>query len=255
MSNESTPDNVGFVYRKDGLNNSKFQLFFWLKIFLTPLVLAIGFILWYLTTQTAVITVVGEGRAYATPEVAKFALNISAIGNTSQDALNSAKLKFNAIKEQLKSNGILEEDITTSTFSVTSAVTGQAVDISALNLGQRAQVVVGVDSRYPEKVEELIASVLTNGVSLLSSPVYTTNNPEELEAQAREKAIQNAREKAEAIAKKFGRRLGKMISYNDTSTTSQTGTPLTKQTMDVQTGQSANQAEILRFVQVSFRSY
>lgn len=222
-----------------------------LKIFLVPILLIIGFFVWNYNSQTSVITVIGEGRAQAVPEIAKFALSISATGNSSEQALSNAKLKLASIRETLLANGVSEDGITTSTFSVSRAVTTPS---DTLSLGYRATSAIGIESPDPANAENLVGNLLTTGVTLVAPPTYTTKDLESLEKKARDEAIEDAKRKGKEIAKKFRKRLGKMISFTDTSTQSQAGTAITKTTTDSQ-GTTFNQVEITRFVQVSFRGY
>lgn len=58
---------------------------------------------------------------------------------------------------------------------------------------------------------------------------YLPDNPEEVGASLREKAIANARDKAEQIAKASGGRVGRVISVSETGNTSETGSSVTSE--------------------------
>ena len=53
------------------------------------------------------------------------------------------------------------------------------------------------------------------GVSNLSGPNFTIDDEDGLKAQARKKAIDDAREKAEALAEDLGVRLGRIASFSE----------------------------------------
>lgn len=218
-----------------------------LKTVLLPAIILIAIILLYINSQTSVITVIGEGRAGVTPEIVRFTLSIAGSGATAEEAFNNGKNRVREVKDTLARSGVTESDITSSTVSVTRGVT---------TVGYRAGTVMQVSSRQPDTAESLLIQLLSSSLDVrLISPVsYTTEDPIVLENQARAAAIADAREKAKAIAKQFGKRLGSMVSFADVSPV-QAGTTLTSTAIDEETGLASNQAEVLRQVQVSFRSY
>ena len=53
------------------------------------------------------------------------------------------------------------------------------------------------------------------GANQIGGLSFTIDEPEQLRQQAREKALQNAKEKAEALAKVAGVKLGKLVSFEE----------------------------------------
>ena len=59
-----------------------------------------------------------------------------------------------------------------------------------------------------------IKTELTN-ITEISGPTFTVDEPDQLEAQAKEKAIAEARDKARATAKALGMSLGEVVQYSE----------------------------------------
>ena len=57
----------------------------------------------------------------------------------------------------------------------------------------------------------------TSGVSNLSGPNFTIDNQDSLQMQARKKAIDDAKTKAQSLARDLGVSLGKISSFSDSN--------------------------------------
>jgi len=64
-------------------------------------------------------------------------------------------------------------------------------------------------------VGKIMQGLGTLGVSDLNGPNFSIDNEDALKAQARKKAIDDAKEKAATLAKDLGVRLGKITSFSE----------------------------------------
>lgn len=197
------------------------------------------------------ITVVGQGEAKGKPDIARTSLGVEAVAPTVQEAMNQTTAKMNAIMDALKKNGVAEKDIKTANFSISmERPYPEAVPVPAPYLspapaaappkpGTKAAAapsapaapvapvpqVPATTYRVNNTVEIVIRDVAKTGAILQAAVDAGANNVwnvsfglddmRPLEADARAKAVEDARARAEALAKLEGLTLGKVISVSE----------------------------------------
>lgn len=191
-----------------------------------------------------VITVSGEGEVFAVPDIAEFTYAVFAEAKTVADAQEAAAQKGNAVLAFLKSNGVSEKDIKTTSYSANpkyewtnqptplgaeiqpmgGSVTGSAgVAYPEYYPGPRNQVIVGYEVRQTvtvkvrdtEKVGALLAGVGEKGATDIYGPTFTIDDEDELQREARKEAIADAQEKAKQLADDLGVRLVRVVSFSE----------------------------------------
>lgn len=171
-------------------------------------------------SETRSITVSGEGEVFATADIATFNYSVRERGETVAEAENLATKKWNQILDYLDDAGVKEEDIKTTGYSISPVYENVSSsgfrfdndrEIVAYTVTQTAQVKV----RDTDKTGEILSSVGDFEVNNLSGISFTIDDESELMAEAREKAIENAREKAKTLARNLGVGLDDVISYNE----------------------------------------
>ncbi len=83
--------------------------------------------------------------------------------------------------------------------------------------GYEASESITVKVRNTDNVGKIMQGLGTIGVSNLSGPNFTIDNPDALQTQARKLAIDDAKSKAQVLAKDLGVSLGKIESFSDSS--------------------------------------
>jgi uncharacterized protein YggE len=84
-------------------------------------------------------------------------------------------------------------------------------------VGYTASESITVKVRNTDTVGDIMQALGTTGVSGLSGPDFSIDNPDALQAQARKLAIDDAKAKAQVLAKDLGVTLGKIESFSDNS--------------------------------------
>jgi len=172
--------------------------------------------------------VAGEGKAVAVPDVAELNLGVLTEGGKNLGELQKENSqKINRVISFLKENNIEEKDIKTQSYNISpryqyfscpaplsvSAKPCPPAEIVGYSINQNILVKV----RDLGKVGDVLTGVVKNGANNVSGPNFTIDDPTELQNKAREEAIGKAKQKAQAIAKAAGFRLGKLISISETS--------------------------------------
>lgn len=180
---------------------------------ITILLSAIFLIVFYTWISSPMIIAVdgsGEVTVPATNAFVTFA--VSANSQDATNAIASVKAKTDIFRNFLISLGISEEDITESQVSVVPA--------SALvqgGTGFQATITMGVKTIHVSSVSDLVASLYATGSDYVSQPVVSVEDVSQLEQQAFDVALKNAKSKAGKIALKNLKLFRKIVAVEQAS--------------------------------------
>ncbi len=161
------------------------------------------------------IVVDGEGKVTAKPDVAMIELGVITEGRTVDQIQSSNTQKMNAIIAAVKESGIASDDIQTKQYSLNPKYNWddgkQTLD------GYTISQNVSVKVRDMNKVGDVIGKAGELGANQVGGMQFVIDDPKALEAQARDLAIDEAKEKAEILAKKLGLTVVRAISFNEST--------------------------------------
>jgi uncharacterized protein YggE len=178
------------------------------------------------TTATNVITVSGEGEVFAVPDLATFSVTVTEEAKEVKDAQKVATKKMNAIIEYLKDQGVEEKDIKTTSYNVYPKyewITESCARGPGYPCGGGKQELAGfevsqtldVKVRDTEKAGDILSGVGSRGVQNVSGLSFTIDEEDKLKAEAREKAIDDAEEKANELADQLGVSLVRIVGFSE----------------------------------------
>lgn len=161
------------------------------------------------------ISVAGEGKVKTTPDIARISLGVQTDADTVKEAQAENTKKMNAIIEAVKKLGVAKEDIATENYSIYPKIDWKEgkQNIIGYTVSQSASVKV----RDLDKMGDVLAKAGELGVNQVGGIDFTIDNPTSLQAAARLKAIEDARSKAEVLAKQLGLTLVKVVSFSESS--------------------------------------
>jgi len=167
------------------------------------------------TDTTRTISVTGEGRVTIQPDTFYMTIGIDEVAPELVDAQTSADQKMDAIVAALKSAGVAEQDIQTSNYSI----------YMERDYNQPSQPVTGyhVTHTVNAKVRDLskagstIQAAVDAGANNIQNVWFGLENQTEAIKQAREQAIQDARGKAEELARLTDSTLGPVQTVTEMS--------------------------------------
>jgi len=192
------------------------------KTFILSTILVLGvlvFFVWQMTYQSKLldqqnsnqITVSGEGKVYAKPDVAIISLGFTNTGATVANVTKKNTDTMNAVIDAVKSLKIDEKDIQTTNYRLTPLY-NYTQDLGRIFQGYTLQQSIEVKIRDFTKIGDVLSQATTNGANLVGDLQFTIDNPEQFKDQARAKAIAQAKANAQNLAKESGVRLGKLIN-------------------------------------------
>lgn len=167
-----------------------------------------------LDSQSEGIWVNGNGKVYATPDIALLSLGIEVQEETVALAQANAAEAMERVMEALKNEGVADEDIQTQQFNIRQVSEWEVV----YGEGEKEQIIgyqvtniVSVKVRDIEKTGAVIDAVAVAGGDLtrIDSIGFTVDDPVPYYEEARAQAVEYAQAKAEQLADLSGVELGK----------------------------------------------
>jgi uncharacterized protein YggE len=162
------------------------------------------------------ISVTGEGKAVAKPDMATIHTGVVSQAATAKEALAANSKAMEAVLAELKKRGIAAEDVQTSQFSVQPTYKQDERRRTAPEIaGYQVTNQVRVRVRKLDRIGEVLDGLVEAGSNQLSGITFGLNEPRSVLDTARIEAIGDARRRAELYAKAAGVRVGKVQRINE----------------------------------------
>lgn len=172
------------------------------------------------------ISVSGDGKAFAVPDIATITASIHKEAKTSEDAKKQVDDIAKSLKDAVMKTGVAEADIKTMGYNVNPKYEWQQGVCPANSMvpcppGRNVQVGFEVTQSFELRVHKIdnaskVLDVVTAiGATDISGPNFTVDVPSKVQAEAREKAIADAKTKAEKLADQLGVHLIRIASFSE----------------------------------------
>ncbi len=169
------------------------------------------------------ISVSGYGEALAVPDIATFSFSVVSEKPTVAAAQADATTKANATTAYLKAAGLDAKDIQTSDYSVSpmydyvqkACANGYCPGGEQVLRGYQVRQTTTVKVRDTAKAGDLLGGVGEKGATEVSGLQFTFDDPNQVEDEARQKAIADAKAKAEELAKQLGVSIVRVVSFSE----------------------------------------
>ena len=163
------------------------------------------------TSKSSELAVVGEGKIEVTPDTAYVDAGITVDNRqTVLEVQATISTINNKIIEAMKNIGVEKTDIKTSSYSVNP---NYVYDNNQNKItGYNGNATIQIRVRNTEMASKVIEEATKAGANQIQGERFTVDNPEKYREEARNKAIQNAKDQAEKMAKSLGIKLGKIVN-------------------------------------------
>ena len=167
-------------------------------------------------------TVSGEGKISAKPDIAKVSASIVVEREPLPEAQAEAGRRQEALLVALRGQGITDRDLRTAGYNIfpqyyyPGPCRGEVCPLDTQRpriVGYQVRVSYEVKVRDIAKAGDVLSAMVGAGVNEVGNLEFTIDDPESLRADARERAVANARAKAEALAKNLGKRVGRITAF------------------------------------------
>jgi hypothetical protein len=166
------------------------------------------------------ITVDGEGKVTAIPDIATITFSVSEDGDNASTAQDTAAKKINVALALIKGLGIEDRDVKTTSYSISPkysyippCYTGYCPQPSNRIIGYTAAQTIEVKVRKTADAGKVLSQLGDAGVSNLYGPNFTIDDMDGLRAEARAEAINAARMKAKTLARDLGVSLVRVTGF------------------------------------------
>jgi uncharacterized protein YggE len=160
------------------------------------------------------ITVVGEGKVKIKPDIAQINIGIEIVGDTVQAASSQAADTMDTVLATLTAQGVDQKDIQTSGYNVwverpygPEGPTGDTLYHVNNN--------VSVTIRDLDSVGTILDAAIEAGANSIYGVTFSVADPSGLMSEGREKAVADARSKAEELAELNNVTVGEVISISE----------------------------------------
>jgi hypothetical protein len=160
------------------------------------------------------ITVVGEGKVRIKPDIAQINIGIEIVGDTVQEASSQAADAMDAVLATLAAQGVEQKDIQTTGYNVwverpygPEGPTGDTL--------YHVNNTVSVTVRDLETVGTILDASIEAGANSIYGVTFNVADPSVLMSEGREKAVADARSKAEELAELNNLAVGEVISISE----------------------------------------
>jgi uncharacterized protein YggE len=183
------------------------------------------------------ISVNGHGEAQGQPDIARVTLGVETRSKVATEATDQANQQMAAVIAAIKQQGVADRDIRTQNFSVnfeqqpepyppapaeappskeTRGAVATAAPASDVPRGfYRVSNTVQVSIRELAKLGAILGGATAAGANSVWGIQFDIEDPTKLESDARQKAMAQARARAEQLAQLAGVKLGKVISVGE----------------------------------------
>jgi uncharacterized protein YggE len=153
------------------------------------------------------VTVVGNGEVKVTPDTASVQIGVEITAPTTQEALTQNTAQATAIIEKIKGLGVAEKDIQTSGFNISPTYDSDGRQVT----GYTVSNMVSVTIRDLAQAGKLLDQVVQAGANRIYGVSFSVADPAAALAQARDRAVADAKTRADQLAKDAGATVGQVL--------------------------------------------
>lgn len=173
--------------------------------------------------QARQVTVVGNGKVQGTPDTLTTNVAVNFVAPDATSALNQTNDRQKAVIDALVGTGIDHDDISTTQVSLQPQYGNDGSSI----VGYQASNAIDVKIRDISTASRVLSLIATTGgdATRINSVSYSINDDSQLVKDARARAFNDAKDRAQQYAQLSGLNLGKVVSISE-ATAGTTPTPM-----------------------------
>jgi uncharacterized protein YggE len=167
------------------------------------------------TEEAARITVTGEGRVDAAPDMATVSLGVVTEGATAAEAMAANSIQLSMVLEQLKASGIEDRDIQTQGLSINPNWQQTEADPTPRIVGYQASNMLTVRVRALERLGAVLDMAIADGANSFNGVSFGLSDPLPAMTEARKRAVADAMARAGVLTQAAGLTLGPVVSISE----------------------------------------
>lgn len=174
----------------------------------------------------SVISVSGNGEVFAVPDIATITFSATKEAKTMDVAQKDVTTRISAAVDFLKKSGVQDKDIKTTNYnaypkyeyqrpSAEMCAAGNCQPGKQVLVGYEVSETISVKIRNTDDTGKIVEGLGKLSVSDISGPNFSIDDEDALKAEARKEAIDDAKTKADILAKELGVKLVRVVSFNE----------------------------------------
>jgi uncharacterized protein len=173
------------------------------------------------STPGRTITVVGQGKASGTPDIAHINIGVETTGTSAQEAVSANSTQMATLLAKLKAMGIADKDIQTSNYSIYTEQPQPKPGLPGGNTtGNETPIYhvsnqVNVTVRDTSKLGDALDQAVSAGANNVYGVSFEVSDTSKLEADARANAMADAKARAQNLAQLAGVSLGEVQTVSE----------------------------------------
>lgn len=159
------------------------------------------------------ITVTGRGEVQAKPDLAQVSVGVVSEAKTAAEALSQNNAAMRRLLETLQTRGVESRDVQTTSFNVSPRYQHdeQGRELPRI-VGYQVNNQVQVRVRQLDGLGPVLDELVRDGANQVHGIAFSIAEPAALLDETRTKAMEDARRKAELLARAAGVRLGRPLA-------------------------------------------
>lgn len=166
-------------------------------------------------TSRDVITIDGEGKVSGKPTLAEIDVGLYTEGTEVPAAQADNTNKVNVITRAMKDLGVADADIQTNNYSIYPRYDYK--DGKQSVIGYSVSQNVHLKIRDLSKIGNALSLAAQSGANQINGVNFTIDDPTQLKQEARKKALEDARNKAEELAKALHLDVSRVVTFSESS--------------------------------------
>ncbi len=158
----------------------------------------------------SIVSVTGEGIVKVVPDQVTIRMSVE---NTGDDPITLKTLNDKAVDgvlQHIKNSGVEAKDVQTQYVTL-----NKLYDYNTKTYSFQATQTITVLLRDLKKYDVLISGLMQRGINRIDGITFGSSKSDDMQAQARKKAIANAKMKADEYATVLNQKIGKAIQINE----------------------------------------
>ena len=235
---------VSSFMKENKSSSSDFKKYLYMLVAGVVLLVA-GLVAYQLVNSPLIIAFTGSGSESATASKAIISFIVSSNNADADTAVKTTRDRANAFKQLLLNNNIDSKNISISEVSVTPTTGANSTIV------YQASVSISLTTSAISTLDELVSLLYTNGAVYVSQPVLTSDNETAFEQKALEKAIVEAKGKANTFANKHLKLIKKIVAIDQQTS----GTTSSSTTNTGQVNASTGSFNVIKAVSVTYKMW
>ncbi|WP_288130269.1 SIMPL domain-containing protein [Microbulbifer sp.] len=162
------------------------------------------------------VSISAQGEASQAPDIANLSAGVVTEAIDSKAAMSANAEQMEKLMEAIDKAGIDKKDVQTSGISLSPRYDYQQNRERTIN-GYQARNTVNITVRELDKLSKVIDALTAAGANQIHGPSFSIGEPEPLLAEAREKALTQAKARAESFAKALDTKVLRIVSISEGS--------------------------------------